>query len=157
MTNVGRVDLLRRVGTLIYGRARKRPSDVETAALFLLRERSPRAVIGLLAEISRAAGVRTFRPAVLRSCIEALRLASGTEGPNIPKAAIQIREQNRLLGRPLPKRAIGSTLLLKGLEAENVVIVNAEALDVRNLYVALTRASKAIVVCSKSPVLRPTA
>lgn len=155
MTNVGRVDLLRRVGTLTQGRARKGPSKVENAALFLLRERSLNAVIALLTDLAHEAGVRTFRPAVLRGCIEALRLAIGTEAPSIRKAAIQVREQNRLLGRPLPKRAIGSTLLLKGSEAESVVILNADDLDARNLYVALTRASKAIVVCSRSPVLGP--
>jgi DNA helicase-2/ATP-dependent DNA helicase PcrA len=60
-----------------------------------------------------------------------------------------------LVGRPLPKRAVGSTLLLKGLEAEAAVILNAGALDARNLYVAMTRGSKALTVCSPSPVLHP--
>ena len=50
-------------------------------------------------------------------------------------AAIRMREQNRLLGRPLPKRAVGSTLLLKGLEAEIAVILDADAVDPANLYV----------------------
>lgn len=67
-----------------------------------------------------------------------------------------MREQNRLIGRPLPKRAVGSTLLLKGLEAEGAVILNAGALDARNLYVAMTRGSKALTVCSQSPVLSPS-
>jgi hypothetical protein len=34
---------------------------------------------------------------------------------------------------------VGSTLLLKGLEAEISVILNAGGLDARNLYVAMTR------------------
>jgi DNA helicase-2/ATP-dependent DNA helicase PcrA len=67
-----------------------------------------------------------------------------------------MREQNRLLGRPLPKRAVGSTLLLKGLEAEVAVILNADALDSRNLYVAMTRGSKALAVCASSPILDPS-
>lgn len=70
-------------------------------------------------------------------------------------AAIRMREQNRLVGRPLPRRAVGSTLLLKGLEAEVHVILNASALDARNLYVAMTRGSKLLTVCSSSPVLNP--
>jgi hypothetical protein len=60
-----------------------------------------------------------------------------------------------LLGRPLPRRAVGSTLLLKGLEAELVVILIADTLNARNLYVAMTRGSKRIIVCSLSPVLNP--
>ena len=67
----------------------------------------------------------------------------------------QEREQNRLVGRPLPRRAVGSTLLLKGLEAEVAVILNAGALDARNLYVAMTRGSKALTICAPSPILSP--
>jgi len=59
----------------------------------------------------------------------------------------------RLIGRPLPKRAVGSTLLLKGLEAEVAVVLDAGNLDARNLYVAMTRGSKKLIICSKSPVL----
>src|SRR3546814_1032479 len=47
-----------------------------------------------------------------------LQLCSGTDGLSFHDAAIRMREQNRLVGRPLPRRAVGSTLLLKGLEAE---------------------------------------
>jgi hypothetical protein len=67
----------------------------------------------------------------------------------------KMREQNRLLGRLLPRRAVGSTLLLKGLEAEVSVILNADEMNARNLYVAITRGSKRLVVCARSPVLNP--
>jgi DNA helicase IV len=66
-----------------------------------------------------------------------------------------MREQNRLIGRPIPKRAVGSTLLLKGLEADVAVILNAAGLNARNLYVAMTRSSKALTVCSPTPILSP--
>ena len=66
---------------------------------------------------------------------------------------MRMREQNRLVGRPLPKRAVGSTLLLKGLEAEVAVILNASGLDAKNLYVAITRGSNMVVICSESPIL----
>ena len=155
MTGVGRADLLRRVGTLTSGSARKEPSDVERAALAFLERRTPKTVAVLLSEISRDAGVRPFRPGVLRGCIRAFQLAAGTEGLTLHDAAVRIREQNRLLGRPLPKRAIGSTLLLKGLEAEGVVILNADGLDARNLYVALTRGSKSVTICARGPLLKP--
>jgi DNA helicase-2/ATP-dependent DNA helicase PcrA len=72
------------------------------------------------------------------------------------EAAIRMREQNRLVGRPLPRRAVGSTLLLKGLEAEVAVILNAGALDARNLYVAMTRGSKTLTICARSPILNPS-
>jgi hypothetical protein len=72
-----------------------------------------------------------LQPAVLRACIKALQLCHGTEGLTFADAAISKREQNRLIGRPLPKRAVGSTLLLKGLEAEVAVVLDASNLDAR--------------------------
>ena len=156
MTNVGAADLLRRVRSLTRGTARNPPTDVEQAALAFVREPSNRAAVNLLVEIGKEGGVRTHRPAVLRACIKALQLSDGTEGLTFHDATIQVREQNRLVGRPLPKRAVGSTLLLKGLEAEVAVVLNAGDLDARNLYVAMTRGSNALIVCSPSRILNPS-
>ena len=64
-----------------------------------------------------------------------------------------MREENRLLGRPLPKRAVGSALLLKGLEAEVAVVLNTKNMNVQNLYVAMTRGSMKLVVCSSDPIV----
>jgi DNA helicase-2/ATP-dependent DNA helicase PcrA len=82
-------------------------------------------------------------------------LCGTAEGLSLHDAAIRLREQNRLIGRPLPRRAVGSTLLLKGLEGDVAVVLNAAALDSRNLYVAMTRGSKGLIVCSSTPVLDP--
>lgn len=155
MTNVGASDLIKRVQSLRQGTARKPPSEVEKSALSFCAQPSYRAAVDLLVEIGKEPGVRSHRPAVVRACIKALQLCNGTEGLSFHEAAVRMREQNRLLGRPLPKRAVGSTLLLKGLEADVAVILNAESLNAKNLYVAMTRASRHIVVCSPSPILRP--
>jgi DNA helicase-2/ATP-dependent DNA helicase PcrA len=155
MRNVGAADLVRRVQSLARGTARNPPTDVEATALSFMRAPSHRAAVEVLVEIGKEAGVTPHRPAVLRACIKALQLCNGTGDLSFHDAAIRMREQNRLVGRPLPKRAVGSTLLLKGLEAEAAVILNAAVLDARNLYVAMTRGSKALTVCSPSPVLNP--
>jgi len=157
MTNVGAANLVGRVQSLSRGTARNPPSDVEQVALAFVRAPSHRTAVDLLVEIGKEGGVRTHRPAVLRACIKALQLCNGTDGLSFHDAAIRMREQNRLIGRPLPRRAVGSTLLLKGLEAEVAVVLNADALDARNLYVAITRGSKALTVCSSRPVLNPKA
>jgi DNA helicase-2/ATP-dependent DNA helicase PcrA len=153
MTNVGAADMVRRVKSLMRGTALKPATDVEKVALAFVRGPSYRAAAELLVEIGKAAGVRTHRPTVLRACFKALQLCRGTDELSFYDAAVRIREQNRLVGRPLPRRAVGSTLLLKGLEAEVAVILNADALDARNLYVAMTRGSHALTVCSRSPLL----
>jgi hypothetical protein len=155
MTNVGADDLVRRVQSLSRGTARNPPSDVETAALCFVQTPSHRLAAELLVEIGKEGGVRTYRPAVLRACIQALQLCDGPDGLSFHESAIRMREQNRLVGRPLPRRAVGSTLLLKGLEADVVVILNAHKLNARNLYVAMTRGSKIVTICSPTPILRP--
>jgi AAA domain len=155
MTNVGVADILARVVVLERNTGRRQVSDVEDAALAFKGTPCPRTAIELLVEIGRQGGVRTHRPAVLRACINALQACDGSPGNTFYDASLRAREQNRLLGRPLPKRAVGSTLLLKGLEADVSVVLNAADLNARNLYVALTRGSKKLVVCSPTPILNP--
>lgn len=153
MRNVGAADFVQRVSSLQRGTARRDATDAESVALAFVRDPSHRRAVDVLVEIGKQVGVTPHRPAVFRACIKALQLCAGTEGLTFQDAAVRIREQNRMVGRPLPQRAVGSTLLLKGLEAEAAVVLNADDLDARNLYVAMTRGSQHLVVCSRSPVL----
>ena len=155
MINVGAPDLLRRVDSLQRGTARKEPTEVERVALSFKAGPCTGAAANLLVEIGKEGGVRTHRPAVLIACLKALQTCDGTEGNTFYDAAVRAREQNRLIGRTLPRRAVGSTLLLKGLEADVSIVLNAAEMNARNLYVAMTRGSKALVICSSSPILNP--
>jgi DNA helicase-2/ATP-dependent DNA helicase PcrA len=157
MANVGAADLVQRATSLARGAARKEASDVERVAVDFLQKPSHAKIIDLLVEIGKEGGVRTYRPTVLRACITALQLCQGTEGMTFHSAAVTVREQNRLHGRVIPRRAIGSTLLLKGLEADVAVVLHADELDRRNLYVAMTRGCQKLVICSKNRLLTPTA
>ena len=155
MTNVGPDDLIRRVDSIMRGTARKEPSDVERAAVAFQGDRSHEKVLELLVEFNKDFGVRVYRPPVFRACLRALELCCGPGRPSFVDAAVRMREQNRVLGRTLPRRAVGSTLLLKGLEAEVVVILSADTMNARNLYVAMTRGSKRVVICGRNPILAP--
>jgi DNA helicase-2/ATP-dependent DNA helicase PcrA len=155
MTNVGAADLLQRVAVIQRGTARREPSETEVAALEFAARPSYARARHLLSEIGRQAGVRSHRPAILRACINTLLRCEDPTGPSPYEAAVQIREQTRAIGRPLSSRTVGSTLLLKGLEADVSVILNAVAMDRRHLYVAMTRGAKALVVCAPSSTLQP--
>jgi hypothetical protein len=157
MTNVGATDVLHRVSSLVRGTARTAPSDIEQAALSFREAPNPRSTADLLSKISASPGVRTYRTGVLRSAFRALGQCDDTPGNSFAEAAIHVREQNRLVGRPLAKRSVGSTLLLKGLEAEVAVVLYADDMDARNLYVAMTRGSKKLVICSQHKTLSPSA
>ncbi len=155
MTNVGPDDLVLRVDALLRETELREPSAVELSAIKFQKDPSHRNVISLLVEMNKEPGVRVFRPAVMRACLRALELCCGPDAIDFEDAAILVREQSRILGRPLPQRAVGSTLLLKGLEAEVAVILDANSLDSQNLYVAMTRGSQRLVACGHDPVLDP--
>jgi hypothetical protein len=153
MTNVGAPDLIRRVDVLSRGAARKEATDTERAALTFRASPSPKTAVDLLVAIGKEGGVRQHRPAILRACIRALHSCDETEDNGFYETAIRAREQSRLLGRPLDRRVVGSTLLLKGLEGDISVILDADDLGAKHLYVAVTRGAKGLVVCSKNPIL----
>jgi len=154
MTGVGKAELLRRIQVLGRGTARNEASASESAALDFQRAPSfPLAQIVLRA-VEDAPNARVFRPEALRVLQSAFALAA-LGHCTFAEAVAQARERNRHLGRPTIRRAVGSTLLLKGLEADTAVILNPELMDARHLYVALTRGARKLVVCSRTPILTP--
>jgi len=155
MTNTGATALLSRVATLRAGRARRAATTVETSALNLVDAPSYRGAAALLSEISREQGVRTHRPAILRGALRMLQNCADTVGLLPAEAAVQERERSRLIGRPLASRTVGSTLLLKGLEADIGVILDPGTMDRKHLYVAMTRGARRLVICSRAQVLAP--
>lgn len=156
MTNTGGANLLARVATLRAGRERRPASPVETLALQLVEAPSYRLAADLLVEIGREHGVRTHRPAILRGALRMLKSCGDCPDVAPAEAAIQERERSRLIGRPLAKRTVGSTLLLKGLEADTAVILDPAEMDRRHLYVAMTRGAKRLIICSRTAQLTPT-
>jgi DNA helicase-2/ATP-dependent DNA helicase PcrA len=155
MTNVGAADFVWRVRAIAVGGPAGAAGHAERVALEFIRRPSYLGAVDVLVEMGKQGGVRSHRPAVLRACIRAFQLCHGTQGLSLHDAAIRMREDNRLVGRPLPRRAVGSTLLLNALEGDLAIILNAAALDAKNLYVAMTRGSRGLIVCSPSPVMDP--
>jgi DNA helicase-2/ATP-dependent DNA helicase PcrA len=152
MANVGVAELSRRLESLARGTARNPPSTAEACALAFQHAPSLGAATALLLELRALPNVRVHRPAIFYGALKALReAASGTV--SLAEAVRRVREENRLLGRPLPKRAVGSTLLLKGLEAEVAVVLSTEGMTAQHLYVAMTRGSMTLVVCSANAII----
>lgn len=152
MTNVGVPEMTRRLDSLQRGTARNPPNSTESRALAFVRAPSLAEAAEFLSELRAMPDVRVHRPSILYGVLKALRDASaGTVA--LTETARRVREENRMLGRPLPKRAVGSTLLLKGLEAEVAVLLDTAGMSAQNLYVAMTRGSMKLVVCSAGPVV----
>ncbi|MEN5139480.1 UvrD-helicase domain-containing protein [Pseudomonas juntendi] len=154
MTGVGPAALLPRIQTILNGRSRTAPSPLEHATVAYAQAPSLSKAADLLEHYVRLQETHLYRPEMLRCCVAALRMAmSGTH--TFHQAVVQIRDKARFSGRPLNRRAVGSTLLLKGLEADVAVILEPQGMDARHLYVALTRGAKKILLCSGTPILQP--
>lgn len=154
MTGVGPAALLLRLDILARGTARNAESAREAAASDFLRAPSFQSAQTVLQALEDEPDVRVFRPEALRVLQSALAVAAQGHC-KFAEAVVQARERNRHSGRPTTRRAVGSTLLLKGLEADTAVVLNPEGMDARHLYVALTRGAKKLVVCSRTPSLTP--
>jgi DNA helicase-2/ATP-dependent DNA helicase PcrA len=154
MTGVGAAAFLPRIEIIRNGRNRTAPTPAEHCAITFLDTLTHGSAAELLQCLSRQQGAHVYRPELLRCCLAALRVAT-IEGQSLYAAAAQIRERNRMLGRPLSRRAVGSTLLLKGLEAEIAVILQPDEMNAKNLYVAMTRGAKKLLICSQTPILHP--
>lgn len=154
MTGVGAAALLERVRILQNGRPRNPPTPVEAAALAFAQGPSVAEASRLLQAFARQPGTHVYRPEVLRCCLAAMQVAACGAG-TLHAAALQARERQRHLSRPVPRRSVGSTLLLKGLEADIAVVLEPQAMTAAHLYVALTRGARQIVVCSPTSMLVP--
>lgn len=154
MTGVDAAHLRSRVETLRGGRARTAPTPAEAEAVAFATEPTFEQALRVLNALADQPGARVFRAEVLHCCRSAMQAVSGGE-LDFLNAATQTRERNRHLGRPMARRSVGSTLLLKGLEADVAVVLHPETMTAQNLYVALTRGARQVVVCSPTSILTP--
>ncbi|MBS9403703.1 AAA family ATPase [Halomonas sp. TRM85114] len=88
-----------------------------------------------------------YRRELLSMMLSALRTSRATGAP-LSEAAADVEAKARHLGRHLARRSVGSTLLLKGLEFEHVIIVEYDGMTKEDWYVALTRATQSVTVLS---------
>ena len=98
-----------------------------------------------------------YRRELLWEMQKAIRVVTAGEAPSLEEAVWVVRNRSRRLGRILPRCAVGTTLLVKGLEFHHAVVLDADAYDAKNLYVALTRGSKSLTIVSRGAVIRPEA
>lgn len=154
MTQLDAKQLLKRLVTLLGGTSRKEASPHEAALVKFARARSFESALEAVLACRNGPGVRLYRPEVYRVLLSALRRVI-SQNCTFKDAAHAACEANRHIGRPAVRRAVGSTLLLKGLECDVAVVLNPAAMNAQNLYVALTRGSRQLVVCSESRWLEP--
>lgn len=156
MTNVYGDKLLSRIETIMANRHRSPPTKPELAAIQLVTGGGYTQAITFLKSMAADKDRRVYRHSAFDMMIEALADAASGRN-NLVTSVASIRERQRHTGRSVPARAVGSTLLLKGLEAQHAIILDADSptgrMTAKHLYVALSRGARSINVFSRSPIL----
>lgn len=92
-----------------------------------------------------------YRRDLLYRFLCVLKMHVDGEGVTLVEAGVRYQREMRHTGRPIShQKLIGTTLLVKGLEYDHAVILNADALDAKDLYVAMTRGSKSLTIIGTS-------
>jgi len=112
-------------------------------------------IANVLEKISDLPENRCYREELLRDIIKSLRSSSIT-GDSVYESMKKNRDFVRRQGRKVIGKCIGTTLLTKGLEFDTVIVLDAHLFkDAKNLYVALTRACKKLIIITQKPILNP--
>lgn len=119
----------------------------------LINDKNDKRLVDLLTFLRYTLKFYPKRPELLSSILKVLRMKSTD---SIYNRMNLYRNQVRTIGRKLGKKCIGTTLLTKGLEYEDVIVIDAHKIEKReDMYVALTRASKRLIVFSSSETWDP--
>ena len=112
-------------------------------------------ISNILKQIKGIPDLKCYRRELFSDLCKALEQAD-IQKISVFEAMKNIRNVKRRMGRKIEGKCIGTTLLTKGLEFGTVVVLNANEFKCpKNLYVALTRASKKLVVFANNAILSP--
>lgn len=131
------------------GKATKatRCPDILAAANRYLATGSCNDATMLLSLIRDRPEVTIYRRDLLNRMMGVLRTWGEHPSRTLTEAASLYQREFRYAGRPIRhNKLIGTTLLVKGLEYDHAIILEADAMSSRHLYVALTRGAKSITV-----------
>jgi len=142
-------------GRGLQGGRQYRHQDQLSALTEIVKEGSLSSVRKALMALERTPGAVRARHELFHEMLRALRERETGGHTCLEEAAIRTRDLTRRTGRSPGRYVISRTLLIKGLEFDHVIILDVNSLDRKNLYVALTRASRSLVLLGTSPVLDP--
>jgi hypothetical protein len=127
-----------------------------TAAILAARaESTPATMLAVTRAISSFNGIVVARRELWTDFQLVLATARNSPGTTIGEAA-ELLSSSRRRGRERPiDRVAGTPLLVKGLEYDNALLVDAHQLSREELYVALTRGRRSVSVLSENPSLGP--
>ena len=135
----------------------RRPGAEQALTLLsgLLTDAAPARVLETLETIAELPGGRIYRREAWRDTLKALKVVSAGGDVTLRQALTHVRNRARVVGRAAEPRVVSRPLLIKGLEYDHAIVLNADRLSATELYVALSRGRKSLTIVSNSRVLRP--
>jgi len=96
----------------------------------------------------------SFRRDLFYRFVNVLKMHIDGDGDTLSDSVRLYQRNMRHTGRPIRHtKLIGTTLLVKGLEYDHAVILDADSLDPKDLYVAMTRGAKTLtIILSGNPL-----
>ncbi|WP_193370085.1 UvrD-helicase domain-containing protein [Pelagibius marinus] len=157
MTGVEKAPLLSSVNSHLAGgkAGAKKFADLIPLCVEITRAGGYHLVLALLTALHGRAQTRAYRREMFYSMCTALRLMGTGQLASLTDAVWQAQNRTRHRGRVLGTRNVGSTLLVKGLEFDHALVIDAQGLDRKHLYVALTRPVRSLTILSSSPQFAP--
>ncbi|WP_370291924.1 UvrD-helicase domain-containing protein [Thalassolituus sp.] len=149
VTNLETTATCQRVTTILSGTNRNPPTEFESISASFSIHPNRRNLYQLILAAERKPGTRVFRRAPFETLKEAASLGASEPTLSLVSIAKSVRDSWRHKGDSrISYRTVGSTLLLKGLECDHAVILNARDPDMtpQHLYVAISRASKSLTI-----------
>lgn len=115
-------------------------------ALCLVVEEGHARVPSALDEIGKLPKVETYRHELLSEIKRALSAHRRVVDQSIEQIVWSLRDEARRRGRSVPTRVVSRTLLVKGLEFDHALVLDANELTTEELYVAITRPRRSLTV-----------
>jgi DNA helicase-2/ATP-dependent DNA helicase PcrA len=146
MTGANRAQLIQRTEVIIRGKNRKEPTPLESAAVAVTASSDKvNSISNLLDALECEPSTRLYRKQAHAALREAFNLYLSNAEKSLGECVASVRERRRHYGdKRISQRAIGSTLLLKGLEADHVLILNTAPMSNKDLYVAISRGAQSV-------------
>jgi DNA helicase-2/ATP-dependent DNA helicase PcrA len=122
------------------------------AAAAAMAESGPRAALEILALSRKLPRWRLHRQELLRDVERAISEVAASRCETMLEAAARVRDRASVIGRRLPRRAVSTPLLLKGLEFDHVVVPDATHFggernaQAKLFYVAISRPTHSLTI-----------
>jgi AAA domain-containing protein len=107
--------------------------------------------MGLIENIS---GAILYRRELWREMMKSIDECQASSLPSIYVSSWNVRSRTSQIGRRMERRVVSRPPLIKGLEFDHSIVLDADALNAKELYVAMTRGTKSLTVISQGPIIQ---